>query len=539
MGDFVDPVLTTPPLELQQEAVARFLASGEFSRSPNLEKIFRYLTQEYFAGRSGEIKEFTIATEALGRGVDFDPKRDSIVRVEMHRLRRRLREYYARVAGNETVHIGLPEKSYAPEFSYASGSAPPAASEYAITDTQPDETAPQPAPQTALETVAVPLEVSSISTVSRQARWHWTLAGLAMVAAIFLVWRFWSADNTPSAAAPSTPSTLPASQPSPAIPPGSEIRILAGRTGGRFVDRFGQTWLADQFATGGNAVPVSKEIRTMGLDPNLFAGMREGDFTYDIPLADQPYEMTLYFAESEYGGENPVGGADASRSFHVQINGKPALNNFDPITSGNEWGAATAKVFRDLRPAEDGKLHLRFQSSFSGKAFVNAIELRPGIEGRLRPIRLTCQPQAFRDSQNRVWQPNVYFHGGKQITRPMGAPVERDGDLFRGERYGRFSFAIPVAPGSYTVKLYFWEYWWGPGRPGLGGKGSRQFSVFANFKPLVENLDIVAQSDENQFLVKTFTGIRPDTEGRINLDFVPQVNYAMVNALEILDEGKP
>ncbi len=532
MGDFVDPVLTTPPLESQQEAVARFLASGEFSRSPNLEKIFRYLTHEYFSGRSGEIKEFTIATEALGRGVDFDPKRDSIVRVEMHRLRRRLREYYARAAGTEPILIGLPEKSYVPEFSYANGAAPLMAADVGLTENQSLEATPR----TALEAIPIAVEVPLAITPPDRTRWRWALAGLGLIAAIILVWQFWPAANTPSVA---SPSTLPASQPSPTIPPGSEIRILAGRSGGRFVDRFGQTWLADQFASGGNAVPVTKEIRTMGLDPNLFAGMREGDFTYDIPLADQPYEMTLYFAESEYGGENPVGGADASRTFHVQINGKPALNNFDPITSGNEWGTATAKVFRDLRPAEDGKLHLRFQSSFSGKAFVNAIELRPGIEGRLRPIRLTCQPQAFRDSQNRVWQPNVYFHGGKQITRPMGAPVERDGDLFRGERYGRFNFAIPVAPGSYTVKLYFWEYWWGPGRPGLGGKGSRKFSVFANFKPLIEDLDIVAQSDENQFLVKTFTGIRPDSEGRINLDFVPQVNYAMVNALEILDEGKP
>ena len=32
--------------------------------------------------------------EALGRPADFDQKRDSIVRVEAHRLRKRLREYY-------------------------------------------------------------------------------------------------------------------------------------------------------------------------------------------------------------------------------------------------------------------------------------------------------------------------------------------------------------------------------------------------------------------------------------------------------------
>lgn len=532
MGDFVGPGLSPPPLEKQYDAVNRFLASGEFSRSPNLEKIFRYLTEQYFAGRSAEIKEFTLATEALGRGVDFDPKRDSIVRVEMHRLRRRLRDYYARVGASEPVHVFLPEKSYTPEFQFSA--APP--SEPIPPSTSLELVAPQtgevPAP---LLPPALPPQPAFF-----RSPWLWLLLACVGTGALYFAWR---ASLGPESAltnpAANAPAALPPPPPHPLPATGGEIRILAGRTGGRFVDRFGQSWQADQFATGGNAVPVTKEIRTLGLDPNLFAGMREGDFTYDIPLPNQPHELTLYFAESEYGGENPLGGAEASRSFHVQINDQVVLSNYDPIGSGGDWGTATAKVFRDLKPAADGKLHLRFQSSYSGKAFVNAIEIRPGLPGRLRPIRLVCQPQSFRDSQNRQWQPNIYFRGGKQITRPMGAPVERDGDLFRGERYGRFNFNIPVTPGSYTVNLYFWEYWWGPGRPGAGGPGSRKFSVFSNFKPLIENLDIVAQSGANQFLVKTFTGIRPDSENRINLDFVPHVNFAMLNALEILDEGKP
>lgn len=537
MPDFVDPALNLPSAEQQAAAVDRLLSSGEFSRSPNLEKIFRYLTREFFAGRSSEIKEFTIATEALGRGVDFDPKRDSIVRVEMHRLRRRLKDYYASRGASDPVYVSLPEKSYSPEFTYSASAlveipagVPPVAEE-----------APPPPPPP-------PPDISPELPQPRSPKPIWIAAVASFSVFCMFAAFLWfrpappapSETSNPSGApAVVTPTALPRTGDSTVAPDGGEVRILAGRTGGRFVDRFGQTWMADQHFTGGNSVPVNKEIRTLGLDPNLFAGMREGDFTYDIPLADQPYELTLYFAETEYGGENPLGGADASRAFHVRANDKPILNNFDVIVSGGEWGKAIAKVFRDIRPASDGKLHLRFQSSFSGKAFVNAIELRPGLPGRMRPIRLVCQPQSFRDSQNRLWQPNMYFSGGKQITRPSGAPVERDGDVFRGERYGRFNFTIPVAPGRYTVNLYFWEYWWGPGRPGGGGPGSRSFSVFANFKPLLENLDVIAASDNNQFLMKSFTGIRPDSEGRISLDFVPLVNNAMLNALEILDEAKP
>jgi hypothetical protein len=509
----MDRKVTDSLVERQQEAVRRLLESGEFQRSPNLEKILRYLAGEYFAGRSGEVKEFTIATEALGRSVEFDPKKDSIVRVEMHRLRRRLREYAAGKGRSEPLRIDIPEKSYALEFTVVEP-APVARG----AETEPEARAAAPEPR------------------GRGGKVWYRLGGLALL----LVLGYWA---WPEAERREEIRMGPVAAEGPVetgvAPAGEEIRILAGRSGTRYVDRFGAIWQPDGNVRGGEAVAVRREVRAKGLDPNLFAGMREGDFEYEIPLEKRPHELTLYFAETEYGSVNPLGGADTSRLFHVWMNGKTVLENFDVTMNSGDFGVATARVFRDVYPAEDGKLHLRFQSSFSGKAFVNAIEVKPGVAGRMLPVRMVCLPEAYRDAQNRVWQANVHFQGGKQITRPMGAPVERDGDLFRGERFGKFNIAVPVAPGTYTVKLYFWEYWWGPGRPGKGGVGSRKFSVFANFKPLLVDFDIIATAGADQFLVKSFGGIRPNAEGKISLDFVPSVNNAMLNALEILDEGKP
>lgn len=508
----MDRKVTDSQVERQQEAVRRLLDSGEFQRSPNLEKIFRYLAGEYFAGRSGEVKEFTIATEALGRSVEFDPKKDSIVRVEMHRLRRRLREYAAGRGSGEPLKVDIPEKSYALDFRGGEVVA----------------VAPE-----AEEEVTLPPVVAAEPGGSEGRLWY-GLGGLVFVVALgYWVW--------PEAPRREENAGRPVASKSAGemvvAPVGEEIRILAGRSGTRYVDRFGVTWQPDGNVRGGEAVAVGREVRTKGLDPNLFAGMREGDFEYEIPLGKRAHEVTLYFAETTYGSANPVGGADPSRVFHVWMNGKLVLENFDVIASGGDFGVATARVFRDVYPDADGKLHLRFQSSFSGKAFVNAIEIKPGIAGKMLPVRMVSLPEGYRDAQNQLWQANVYFQGGKQITRPMGAPVERDGDLFRGERFGKFNIAVPVAPGSYTVKLYFWEYWWGPGRPGNGGVGSRKFSVFANFKPLLVDFDVIAAAGPDQFVVKSFAGIRPNAEGKISLDFVPSVNNAMLNALEILDEG--
>jgi hypothetical protein len=79
----IDPVLAEYRSEL--EAV---LSSREFVRSPSLAKLLRYLCEKSFSGRIQEIKEFSIATEVFGRDRNISEKGDTVVRVEVHRLRK-------------------------------------------------------------------------------------------------------------------------------------------------------------------------------------------------------------------------------------------------------------------------------------------------------------------------------------------------------------------------------------------------------------------------------------------------------------------
>lgn len=65
-----------------------------FSRALQIWGSFcRNICERYFEG-AHKVKEYDIAVEALGRRAEFDPKSDSIVRVEAHRLRNRPKEYY-------------------------------------------------------------------------------------------------------------------------------------------------------------------------------------------------------------------------------------------------------------------------------------------------------------------------------------------------------------------------------------------------------------------------------------------------------------
>ena len=92
------------------------LASGIFDRSPALAQLLSYVCAKYFEGTADRIKEYSLAIDVLGRPPDFDPKRDSIIRVQFHRLRERLAEYYANGGANDPVHIVIPQGQYAPRF---------------------------------------------------------------------------------------------------------------------------------------------------------------------------------------------------------------------------------------------------------------------------------------------------------------------------------------------------------------------------------------------------------------------------------------
>jgi adenylate cyclase len=93
--------------------------SEEFGRSGRLAELLRFIVAEEMTGRGDRLKAYAIATKVLGRNADFDAAQDSIVRVEIARLRTALKLFYSR--GVETpVLIDIPKGGYRPVFSAAS-----------------------------------------------------------------------------------------------------------------------------------------------------------------------------------------------------------------------------------------------------------------------------------------------------------------------------------------------------------------------------------------------------------------------------------
>src|SRR4051794_31467296 len=73
--------------EMARTQMARVLSSSIFCDSPTQQKLLRYLIEHMADGRGGDLKEYTIGAAVFRRGPDFDPRTDSIVRVQVGVLR--------------------------------------------------------------------------------------------------------------------------------------------------------------------------------------------------------------------------------------------------------------------------------------------------------------------------------------------------------------------------------------------------------------------------------------------------------------------
>src|SRR5438128_6588712 len=62
------------------------------------------------------ITEYTIAVDVLGKPQDFKESKDASVRVEVHRLRKRLAEYYEQEGAHHSLRIVIPIGQYTPQF---------------------------------------------------------------------------------------------------------------------------------------------------------------------------------------------------------------------------------------------------------------------------------------------------------------------------------------------------------------------------------------------------------------------------------------
>lgn len=496
-------------LEAQQTELQAVLASRYFTRAPKLARLLGYLCEKYFAGESAQIKEYSIGVEVFARGANFDQDSDSIVRVEANRLRRQLAEFYAHEGASHTLQITIPLGQYVPEFVRQA--------------TQ---------------------EAASVEVVSSKSRNElrlpgrplWWIAGgagvlLTCVVVAALVWLHRARQPLAEAAPPSRFAEEAQIGP----PAGDTVRILAGASRS-FVDHAGKLWSADSYFEGGLSVKTSGAHIGRTQDPNFYHASRQGQFRYRIPLKPGIYELHLHFAETQFDAEQN-GGGEGSRIFDVQANGKTLLHHFDLVADAGGSHIADVKVFTEISPAADGLLTLDFHAENGNQAILSALEILPGLHGRILPVRLLARQTPYYSNDSHWWSPDNYYQGGQIATYATPVKGTDDPELYETERWGNFSYAIPVTPGKYSMILHFGVRhgsWNQPGGSSIAT--AHRFNLFCNGAELLKNFDLPREARQSDVVVHRFSGLEPNAQGKLLLSFVPVEGYATVTGIEVLPQ---
>jgi TolB-like protein len=104
------------PEEIRAE-LDRVLGAEALVGATRLSRLLKYTVERTLAGEGNQLKEYVLGVEVFDRPPSYDPRLDSIVRVEARRLRAKLEEYYQGPGAASPLVISIPRGSYVPVFS--------------------------------------------------------------------------------------------------------------------------------------------------------------------------------------------------------------------------------------------------------------------------------------------------------------------------------------------------------------------------------------------------------------------------------------
>jgi hypothetical protein len=110
-----------PPHE-HDHLIRKIAESETFQAAPTMRALLLYLWEH----QGEQISEYAIATEALGRSPEFDPKLDSTVRVHIARLRAKLKEFHEHAGDDFPLRLSLPVGRHELLWKYQPPQKPPA-----------------------------------------------------------------------------------------------------------------------------------------------------------------------------------------------------------------------------------------------------------------------------------------------------------------------------------------------------------------------------------------------------------------------------
>jgi hypothetical protein len=108
---------TIIPTDASRELLHRVAASPQFQKANRLRELLLYMGERSLQDPNCVLHEQEIGVDVLGRRPDYDTSHDTLVRVQVSQLRKKLQEHFFSGDGrNEPLVIEIPKGSYVPVF---------------------------------------------------------------------------------------------------------------------------------------------------------------------------------------------------------------------------------------------------------------------------------------------------------------------------------------------------------------------------------------------------------------------------------------
>jgi hypothetical protein len=179
--------------------------------------------------------------------------------------------------------------------------------------------------------------------------------------------------------------------------------------------------------------------------------------------------------------------------------------------------------------------------SSSGTALANPYtwSFTTAAPGTPTAVRINAGGGAYTASSGATFVADTSFTGGSTNSTTATITGTSDPTLYKDERWGNFSYAIPVVNGTYDVKLHFVEMYYVSG----SCIGKRVFSIDIGdtaTNPDVPNLDVCAAAGgPNIAYVKTASGVQV-SDGVLNIQAIyGSADDPEIAAIEVVPSSSP
>lgn len=257
-------------------------------------------------------------------------------------------------------------------------------------------------------------------------------------------------------------------------------------------------------------------------------------YKFESDIADKPVHHMITknggYTEVLGGVDNGVFAEDTASAIHINDNSN--VSHISAERARNEAQRHTTLI-REIRGDVTRAFTFGDLPTVSNSDFIESsvIPLYVGYEPFVTEpeedtaYALNAGGAAYTATDGIVYEADANFTGGTALDRPGTAIVGTTEDtLYASERYGAFSYALPVSNGEYDITFKFAEL-------NFNQAGKRIFDVVAERQEVVSNLDIYAKVGKNTAYDTT---VRVEiNDGAINLNFTPQVNNAQLCALVV------